>query len=79
MNFIKMTYIIKKTEIRIEYKSNSISMKTICMVCKTEVKRDGKGICSSCEDTIYNGPPKAFLEREKAAKEAHHTRYYQNF
>ena len=53
------------------------SIKIMCMLCKAEVKRKGKGICNSCENNIYHGPAKAFLEREKAAKEAYHTRYYQ--
>ena len=55
------------------------SIKNMCLICKNEVNTEGKGMCKICENKIYNGPSKAWLQREKAAKEAFHTRYYYSF
>ena len=54
-------------------------LKIVCVICKTEVKRQNKGICYSCEKKLYQGPSKAWLEKENAVKKAYHTRYYSDF
>lgn len=50
-------------------------LKKICLICKSEIKREGKGVCISCEKNIYQGPAKSWLEAEKAVKDAYLARY----